>query len=352
MSAVALPIPSSIAEVTAGWLAEVTGLDVRSIRAEQIGQGIGVTSALYRLHLEGSGCPSSVVVKLPALDEAAVFTSTILRMYIREVRFFAELAADAPVRVPASYHGEVDEASSRFVVVMEDMGSMRTVDQIAGMDVADAEHAVDELAAWHARWWGRADALAASGTTVSLGDPMYPALLPMVFAEGWEKVTGAMHVPAPILAVGERYAGAIEGLLRDLSEAPTTMLHGDYRADNMLFDADGRVALLDFQLIGTGRGVYDLAYFVTQSLSAETAADQEAALFERWISGLREAGVAAGDLSGAWEDYRKAALFCLVYPIVASRGMDLTDPRQHDLVACMIDRFARAVEDLELTMLL
>ncbi len=352
MSMLAPVIPTTIEEVSAAWLAQVTGLDVRSVRAEQIGKGIGVSSALYRLHLQGSGCPTSVVVKLPALDEAAVFTSTVLRMYIREVRFFAELAGECPVRVPAGYHGDVDEESSRFVVVMEDLGALRTVDQVAGMDLADAERAVDELAAWHARWWGRADALAEAGATVSLGDPIYPAVLPMVFAEGWEKVTGAIELPASIVEVGERFAGAIERLLAELSQAPTTMLHGDYRADNMLFDGDGHVVLLDFQLIGTGRGVYDLAYFVTQSLSAETAAAAERPLFERWCAGLEAAGVRPADLADGWEDYRKAALFCFVYPIVASRGMDLADPRQHDLLESMTSRFARAVEQLELATLL
>jgi hypothetical protein len=49
-----------------------------------------------------------------------------------------------------------------------------------------------------------------------------------------------------------------------------------------------------------------------------------------------------------WDHYRKAALFCLVYPIVASRGMDFDDPRQYALVDCMNTRYARAVEQLEL----
>ena len=54
------------------------------------------------------------------------------------------------------------------------------------------------------------------------------------------------------------------------------------------------------------------------------------------------------DLGRLWEDYRKAALFCLVYPVVASRGMDLSDPRQRDLVDSMLRRFERAVEELDL----
>jgi Ser/Thr protein kinase RdoA (MazF antagonist) len=345
-------IPSSIDDVTAPWLSAVTGFDVATCAAEQIGVGVGVSSALYRLRIEGGDCPSTMVVKLPALDEAAVFTSTILRMYIREVAFFNELASQSPVRVPRGYFAAVDTETSQFVAVMEDMGTMRMVDQVAGMSLADAERAVDALAQWHAQWWGEGDELAARGLTVSLGDPIYPAVVPLVFDEGWQKVTAAMDVPSALQRVVGGFTAALPGLLRDLSQGPNTMIHGDYRGDNILFDATDAVVLLDFQLIGTGSAAYDLAYMVTQSLEPDVAAANERELFARWNDGLRAAGVSADDLTRAWEDYRKAALFCLVYPIVASRGMDLDDARQRGLVANMNARCARAVDDLGLADLL
>ena len=89
-------IPTSIDEITATWLADATGLDVQAAAIERIGVGIGVSSALYRARLTGPGCPETVVVKLPALDEAAVFTSTMLRMYTREAGFFGQLAFADP----------------------------------------------------------------------------------------------------------------------------------------------------------------------------------------------------------------------------------------------------------------
>jgi hypothetical protein len=345
-------IPSSIDDVTADWLAEATGLPITGARAEQIGAGIGVIGAVYRVALEGDGVPSSLVVKLPGLDEAAVFTGSILRMYIREVRFYEQMATRVPVRVPSTYFTALDEESSAFVVVMEDMGALRIVDQVAGMTLEDAERAVDKLAAWHATFWGEGERLADEGITVSLADPIYPAILPMVFGEGWEKVTREIGVPASIERVGKAWTDVFAQLLLDLAVSPTTMTHGDYRADNILFTGDDEVALLDFQLSGTASGAYDLAYFVTQSLEPDVASASEKALFDRYVAGLRAGGVPETDLGRLWDDYRKAALFCLVYPIVAARGMDLTDPRQRGLVECMNARFARAVEELELENLL
>jgi len=141
-------------------------------------------------------------------------------------------------------------------------------------------------------------------------------------------------------------------MLADLSSGPNTMVHGDFRADNILFDADGSIVLLDFQLIGSGSASYDLAYFVTQSLDPSVAGAEERGLFDRWLAGLHAGGVSPDETGRLWDDYRKAALFCLVYPIVASRGMDLSDPRQRGLVECMNSRFARAVDQLDLDALL
>ncbi|MBK5222204.1 MAG: phosphotransferase [Acidimicrobiia bacterium] len=345
-------IPTTIDDITAEWLTDSAGLPCHTAEVTQIGVGIGVSSALYRVRLTGDGCPDSVVVKLPALDEAAVFTSTILRMYIREVHFFEQLGCEVPVRIPTFHHAEVDEETSRFVVVMEDLGQLRCVDQLEGMDLADAEQAVDALARWHAQWWGRAEAMATAGLTVHLGDPIYPAVLPSVFAEGWAKLTAEHDLPASIRDIGPHFADSIAHLLADLAQEPTTLCHGDYRADNMLFDDTGQPALLDFQLIGTGSGVYDLAYFATQSLRSEDAAAHERRLFDRWCDGLEAGGVADLDREAEWLRYRKAALFCLVYPVVACRGMDLSDPRQRALIECMDTRFSRAVEQLDLVELL
>jgi hypothetical protein len=125
-------------------------------------------------------------------------------------------------------------------------------------------------------------------------------------------------------------------LLRQLSEGPMTLLHGDYRTDNMMFAPDGTVIMMDFQLTGVGSAAYDLAYFIGSCLEVDAA--RERLLYDRWIDGLIAGGVPESDLAGMWEKYRIASLFCLVYPAVASRGMDLDVPRERELANVMMSR--------------
>lgn len=345
-------IPSTIDDVTAAWVAEATGLDVTGIGIELIGVGIGVSSAVYRLALTGTDVPDTLVLKLPALDEAAVFTSSMLRMYTREVKFFDELAGESPIRVPKGYGGASSEDGASYYLFMEDMGGHRVVDQLDGMTMQDAGQAVDELAKWHAAFWGKAEHHVETGAALSIGDDVYRGVLPIVFEEGWAKVQAEMDVLPTIADVAPRWIAKLNEMLDAMSTSPTTIAHGDYRADNIFFDADGKVVLLDFQLTGLGTASYDLAYFVTQSLLPDVAAANERALFDRYVASLIAAGVPEAETSRLWEDYRVSALFCLVYPIVASRGMDLSDPRQHELVASMSRRCARAIDELNLRDLL
>lgn len=346
------PIPTTIDGVDAAWVALATGLGVTDVRSELIGVGIGVSSAVYRLHLTGDGVPATLILKLQALDEAAVFTCTMLRMYQREVLFFDELAGRSPIRVPAGHGGGLSEDGSQYYLLMEDIGGNRLVDQIVGMELADAERSVEALATWHAEFWGQAQQYVDSKAAVSLADEIYLGVLPVVFGEGWEKLQAEMEVHPTIAAVAPRWTAKLPEMLQALSAAPTTITHGDYRADNIFFDDNGDVVLLDFQLTGLGTPSYDLAYFVTQSLVPQVASENERALFDRYIAALIAAGVPESDTVGLWENYRMAALFCLVYPVVASRGMDLSDQRQYDLIATMNDRCARAIDELDLASLL
>ena len=331
-------IPSGHGEVTQAWINSVTGWSVDSVELTDIGTGIGISSSVYRAVLVGDGCPASVVIKLTATDPAAAYTSTVLSMYRREVKFFELLAQQSPMRVPACHYAEVSDNGDAVVVIMEDLGGNRMCDQIAGMAMEDAERCIDGIADWHAQWWRQVDGLEEQNAAVALGSPMYPAMLPGLFAQGWDKLLASAQCVPPdnLLEIGQRFGELIPGLLQQLNEHPLTLLHGDLRADNIMFDREGAPIVIDFQLIGTGSAAYDLAYFITQSIDADIASEHETALRERWRQRILAKGIPAEDLQRIDADYAAAALFCLVYPVIGARGVDLDDARQGGLVNTMM----------------
>ena len=344
-------IPAGIEEIDDEWLSRAIGAPVQAQEVRQIGQGVGMVSSIYRATLTGDG-PGSVIIKMPSLDEAAQFNAAILRLNIREVGFYRELAPECPIRVPTAHYAAVNTETHQFVLVLEDLGSLRFVDQVAGISRDDARRAVTELAGWHLHWWDAAGPIVERGTAVSIHDPIYPPLLPPVFAEGWVKVGSAMSVPESVRRAADGWVEALPRLLASLGQAPLTLVHGDYRADNMLFDEEGRLVLLDFQVIGESTAAGDLAYFVTASLPAELASQVEPEFFSLWRGTLHAGGVPESDTAGMWDRYRAATLFCVCYPMIAGLGMDLTDERTRALLAAGFDRFARATEELNLLDLL
>ncbi|WP_246105920.1 phosphotransferase [Rosistilla ulvae] len=70
-----------------------------------------------------------------------------------------------------------------------------------------------------------------------------------------------------------------------------TLVHGDAKVANFCFsDRDcGRVAAVDFQYVGRGCGMKDVAYLVSSCLSADDAASQEAAFLNVYFDALRDA---------------------------------------------------------------
>jgi hypothetical protein len=140
--------PTDPSSVTAAWLSEVLGADVRECRLEQIGIGVGLLGRLYRAHLEGGpNVPTSVVVKLPMLDPR--IRSEIcedLEFYLSEVRFYQEIGLANPLPPARPYFAAFDETTHDFVLVLEDLGRLRVADQIVGCIAADAETVIDAIA--------------------------------------------------------------------------------------------------------------------------------------------------------------------------------------------------------------
>jgi hypothetical protein len=144
--------------VTPQWLSEILDADVQACRLEQIGIGVGLLGRLYRVHLDGTNVPASVVLKFPTLDQQARSAlAEDLEFYLREVRFYQHVGLANPLPPARPYFAAIDDATHDFVLVLEDLGRLRVADQTVGCTPGDAETVVDAIARHHAYWWETTD---------------------------------------------------------------------------------------------------------------------------------------------------------------------------------------------------
>ena len=344
-------IPKSIAEVTTEWLSEVLGADVAGHQPTQIGQGVGIMGDIYRVAVSyrssGEGKPDSVVVKLPSSFEENREQGVALGMFEAEVRFYNELAGQVPAGLPTVYHAQIQPGTADFVIVMEDLSAFTMVDQIEGMSVDQAHAAVRVLAGVHATWWNKAtDAsdLAWIPSMVSERIAMLDQLFPQIFPEFAEKFGPVL--PPGGLEIYEQFTGNYLKINTRVAErSPWTLVHQDFRVENLLFGdtTSGTVAIIDWQGIGRGPGAYDLGYLLGGSIDSALRRSHEADLIRTYHDALLEHGVSGYTLEALQDDYSHAHLQGgLATSMLTGGAMDLSNERGTQLIATMASRHVTA----------
>ena len=145
---------------------------------------------------------------------------------------------------------------------------MEAGDQIEGCTLEQARQVVTALADLHAEFW----------EGPSGNDPLgvrtfdnQASTSRRMHGASWARVReSTMTIPAGLSEVADLIQPRIADIRNRLGASPTTLLHGDVRADNAFFHSDG-VKLIDWQAVREGRAAYDLAYFISTSLSEETS---------------------------------------------------------------------------------
>ena len=352
----------SSGEVTPEWLTTVlrssgaipSATAVSQVDVVQFAQGSGLLSELFRLtptYDGGDAGPATLVLKLPTPDPAMRGVADALGFYQRELRFYRELAASAPFRT-ATCHAAVsapaDEGSTDFVLVLEDLADLRPLDQVVGCSWDQALSVLDRLADLHAQWAGheRLDELAT--TFLPVRNDMYVAVLPQLYEPGWavaKEVAADLLSPA-LRAFGDSWSERCGSMLAELM-APTTLIHGDWRSDNLFTDAAGEeLTVIDFQIVGTGSGLSDLGYFVSQSLEPEVSRGRGREICDEYVARMAARGVDL-DPDEAWRQYRIALCFCLTYPVTVFQSWHDLPERGHELVRSMLRRSLAAIEDAD-----
>ena len=303
-------LPKNAEDITSAWLSRVLGRAVSVCDVERIGVDEGFTGGgLFRVSLDGE----TMVAKLS--PEGAVLRASFAAANAREVQFY-QMSAGRELPVPACTFGAFDGATGASALLIEDMGALRSVPFLDGCDGGDVAPVVDALAQVHAAFWDSAE----------IADlPVLALLEEFDFAQMWarypqsvEALQIGVELPSWFIGLGDWLAGDPKGVFERIMKGPQTVVHRDAQVDNVLFGDTGAV-LLDWQFMGKGKGVHDLAFFLISSTTPKVRRECEAAMIARYHGALGVAGYALEDCQ---RDYVHGALWRLFITAMATTQLD------------------------------
>ncbi|MEM9033554.1 MAG: phosphotransferase [Actinomycetota bacterium] len=352
-------VPTTTSEVTTEWLTAALrsggvlddGVEVTELMTDPTAAGIGFMGEVGKLVVAFSddavSTPNRMIVKFPTASPEIKAMMRPTRVYEREHRFYLELASESPVRTPEVFHVTCDtsddpEVDEQYVLLLEDLGALEMGDQLAGLSADQTAAALRGLAKHHARFWNgagmeQADFIPIINGPLNLaGQAIYNASLP-----GFKEVFASALRPE-MVPVAEAYGDHHPALLGRLADMPHTLVHFDYRADNLFFDGD-EVVVIDWQSISQGGGAADVGYLIGQNLDSDLRREHEDDLLRTYHSTLEANGVTGYAFEQFFDDYRLGLLYGWVIPVFAVGSLDSSSERAMALWNTVIERVQDAI---------
>lgn len=356
-----LHIPDNPRAITADWLHRAlsngTGSripPIREVTMEEIGAGLGMVGTLLRCHLtyqDGAGfAPASLIVKLPSPDENTRRTARQLRLYQREYDFYRALAPHVDVQTPALLYGDFNVADHTFVLLLEDLGHMESADQVDGASERQAMSAVRAAAGFHGQFWNRVNRPPVSEVHVP-STPEQHAMMQSVYQRSLPRACELFgdHFPTSMRTLAESYGSQLAKHSAAMASGAQTLIHGDFRLDNMFFDRgdNAGVALVDWQISGIGSGLYDVAYFLSSSVTTDVRRAIERDAIQTYRDVVYSACPGTLTADECWRSYRHAMLTCFRVPVIGGAQLDLSNERGRRLAEVFLRRTLTAIDDLD-----
>ena len=347
-------IPQNVEEISAEWLGRVlteggaiSGQRISNVRRRVIGTERGFLSATVRVELDyeasnGAG-PASVIVKLEPESGGFRDAERETHAFQREIRFYREIANQLTIPVPHTFYGATGEDGS--VLVMEDLSRLEVGDQVRGLSQEQVLSTVRRVASLHTAYWEN-EALERLSWV-----PAHDHFWEKGVEEHWPGFASlyGLRIGRKALRLGERVVGDLRGLESRILKRPTSVIHGDLRADNLLFGrskADPEVVILDWQLVTKTLPAFDLAYLFGGSEPAAERRGHQVEVLGVWHEALLQCGVQNYPFEEALEDLKLGILYTLLVPVKAYAFLgDDAGRRSGRLLDAIAERmFASAVE--------
>ncbi len=306
--------PRTVDEITPEWLTSVlrdSGVlqqaKVQSLEHVPVSGGlsgdVNRVSPIY-VDLDGNE-PNTLIAKFANTDETRRLRRRDIGNHLHEVGFYRHASRKTRARTAECYFADTEEKSGHYVLLLEDVGTLRTVSQFDGCSLSDAYRVMDYAAALHGSWWGDS-ALEGFDWLGDLSNSeeirtrhrqlrdVQPKFLEIV----------SDRMPSEFIDIFNGFVEHYVELLERLSKPPLTISHGDFRLANIFFDdiAEGADSVLavDWEVVSRLRPSYDVATFIVGAFDTETRRQNDVDLFRAYHDNLLSYGVT----DYRWEEFR------------------------------------------------
>lgn len=361
-----MKIPAGPQELTPEWLTsalrqggKAADASITSFKAAALADNMGFYGQLVRLTLqygadEGkdqSSAPRSLIAKFSSATPEMRRRS--VDSYAREVGFYKHLAPQTEVPTALCYYGYIDMETGLHVLLLQDLAPAAGGSRIRGATPEQANVAIDEIATLHTTWWERTE----KGELGWLNDGdvnpdaqalsrQYEQWWPLFYQQAKERL------PASVKQMGERM-GEKRAMIRRhvFGSAPRTLIHRDYQLDNLIFATSpgpaGGVpfAIVDWQFLSRGRGVWDVAYFLSENLQPELRRQIEMERLRSYYQKLIDSGVQGYTYEQCLYDYRICLLQRFTALVSTIAVMPFSEEQRHIHLDILLPRTIAAVLD-------
>lgn len=328
----------------AGFDVEVASFEVAPIGTGQIGKCLRYTLTFDR---DDPRAPRSLVGKFASDDANSRAAGVQFGNFIKEVRFYQELQPRLSIATPRCFYADIEGEGPDCAILLEDLAPRVQGDQLKGTSVDIARSAVLELVGLHAPTW--CDPSLRGVDWLGEPDPAIGAETRALYAS---LMPGFLERFGPALAQDEAEilsaAGQTNGPLFGGLPEPFSVVHVDYRLDNLLIDEGAvppDVVAVDWQSLTLGRPLADVAYFLGAGLLPEVRRASERGIFQDYHRLLTDAGVSGYGFDACWDDYVRGSFAGFGVTVIASMMVQRTE-RGDAMFTAMAQRHARHAIDL------
>jgi aminoglycoside phosphotransferase (APT) family kinase protein len=349
-----IAIPRGPDQVTPDWMSTAlstedgpTSIDNVQIAAVGTGQAGATYRVSVRYNANPTQLPATFVVKLSS--QRPEIREKVSPGYRVEHAFYTLLARHLDVPIPRAYHCEISADALDFALIMADETPAEPGDQIQGCSPAQARLAARAIAGLHGPLWCDPTIADFPYTVMPKPSPESASMLGEVMNSASEL---ALNEIGHLLTEQDRAtfvdATALTETWLLLEPDRYSVLHGDYRIDNLLFTPDdSRVSIVDWQSLTVGLPARDLTYFTATSMQPELRREMERELVLIYHQSLRTYCVSGYDLETCWHDYRLGALQATLICGLGAAFTPAPNERAERMIVAMMSRACQAIRELE-----